>query len=88
MSRTEINNHENRISSIENLNLAHFSSFFTKLPSTSVENTLQISSFYAKQSQFEDTKMNAKSFQTTDYDDFAALRLRKNKANLFVMRTA
>ena len=25
--------------------------------------------------------MNAKSFQTTDYDDFAALRLRKNKAN-------
>ncbi len=41
--------------SIENPTLAHFrhfSSLFTNLPSTSVENVLQISSFYAKQTQF------------------------------------
>ena len=36
MSRTETNNQENRVSSIENLTLAHFrhfSSFLAKLPS-------------------------------------------------------
>ena len=40
--------------SIENLTLAHFrhvSSLFTNFPSTLVENSLQISPFYAKQSQ-------------------------------------
>ena len=30
----------------------HFSSLLTNLPSTSVENALQITPFYAKQSQF------------------------------------
>jgi hypothetical protein len=34
-----------------------------------------------KQSQFADAEMNVKSVNTMDYDDFAALRLRKNKAN-------
>ncbi len=40
---------------IENSTLAHFrhfSSLFTNLPSTSVENPLQINPFYAKQTQF------------------------------------
>ncbi len=47
-------NHE-PFTSIENLTLAHFrqfSSLFTNLPSTSVENPLQIDPFYAKQTQF------------------------------------
>ena len=33
-----------------------------------------------------DAKMNVKSFQERDYDDFAALRQQKNKANFKIQR--
>jgi hypothetical protein len=34
-----------------------------------------------KQSQFAGCQMNVTSFRVVDYDDFAALRPRKNEAN-------
>ncbi len=51
-----MNHHNHRESRIENPTLAHFrhfSSLFTNLPSTSVENPQQINPFYSKQTQFK-----------------------------------
>ncbi len=70
--------------SIENPTLVHFrhfSSLFTNLPSTSVENALQISSFYAKQTQFPKSQMNVKSFLAVDYENISNWTLGENKAN-------
>ena len=54
--------------SIENPTLAHFrhfshfSSLLTNFPSTTVENSLQITPFYAKQTQFQKCKMMQAQF--------------------------
>ena len=56
---------------IENPTLAHFrhfSSLFTNFPSTTVENSLQITPFYAKQTQFPKTIINVNSYMTSIYE--------------------
>ena len=72
------------IMSIENPTLAHFrhfSSLFTKLPSTTVENSLQITPFYAKQSQFQ-KRQNEHNFRHDKIlRDFIPLTGPKNKPN-------
>ena len=72
------------IMSIENPTLAHFrhfSSLFTKLPSTTVENSLQITPFYAKQSQFQ-KRQNEHNFRHDKIlRDFMPLTGPKNKPN-------
>ncbi len=70
--------------SIENPTLAHFryfSSLFTNLSSTSVENPLQISSFYAKQTQFPKGQMNIIPYNTTAYERKRNWTLGENKPN-------
>jgi len=79
-----------RVSRIENPTLAHFrhfirrggfSSLFTNLPSTSVENPLQINPFYAKQTQFPKSQMNVNLYNTTDYENKRNWTLGENKPN-------
>ncbi len=57
----------------------HFSSLFTNLPSTFVESSLQITYFYAKQTQFPKSQMNANLYNTTDYERKRNWRLGENK---------
>ena len=47
--------------------IRHFSSLFTNLRSTTVDNSLQITPFYAKQTQFQKWKMNINTFITMRY---------------------
>ncbi len=58
-----------------------FSSLFTNLSSTSVENPLQISSFYAKQTQFPKSQMNVNLYNTRDYENKPNWTLGENKPN-------
>ncbi len=81
--------------SIENPTLAHFirrggfrhfipkgfSSLFTNLPSTSVENPLQINPFYAKQTQFQKKSNDVNPYNTTDYERKRNWTLGENKPN-------
>ncbi len=81
---------QNRVSSIENPTLAHFrhfirrggfSSLFTKFSSTLVENSLQITCFYAKQSQFQKKSNDVNPYNTTDYERKRDWTLGENKPN-------
>jgi len=47
--------------------------------STTVEDSLQITPFYAKQSQFPKSQMNVKPYNTTDYENVANWTLGENK---------
>jgi len=47
----------------------HFSSLFTHFRSTTVENSLQITPFYAKQSQFPKTMINVNSYMKREYEN-------------------
>ncbi|MBL7143171.1 MAG: hypothetical protein ISS76_02950 [Phycisphaerae bacterium] len=70
--------------SIENPTLAHFrhfSSLLTNLRSTFVENSLQISPFYAKQTQFQKWQNEHKHFYNNEIRKFRDLAGWKNKAN-------
>jgi hypothetical protein len=49
--------------------------------STSVENPLQISSFYAKQTQFPKSEMNVNPYNTSDYENKSNWTLGQNKPN-------
>ncbi len=76
--------------SIENPTLAHFrhfirrggfSSLFTHLPSTSVENPLQISSFMQNKPNFRKSQMNANSCASMDYENISDWTLGQSKPN-------
>ncbi len=70
--------------SIENLTLAHFrhfSSFFTKLPSTSVENPLQINLFMQNKPNVKDAQINVNSYMKSRYEILDTWLSGKNKAN-------
>ncbi len=70
--------------SIENPTLAHFrhfSSLFTKLSSTTVENVRQITPFYAKQTQFPKSQMNVNPYNTTNYENKSNWTYGENKPN-------
>ncbi len=59
--------------SIKHTTLAHFrhfSSLYTNIPSTPVENTLQISPFYSKQTQFTKCPNELKLIYNNDLYDF------------------
>ncbi len=70
--------------SIENPTLAHFrhfSSLFTNFSSTTVESSLQISPFYAKQTQFPKSQMKANTFTQKDYENKSDWTIGQNKPN-------
>ncbi len=70
--------------SIENQTLAHFrhfSSLFTKFPSTFVENPLQINLFMQNKPNFRKAQMNANVFITKDYENKSDWTLGENKPN-------
>ena len=50
-------------------------------PSTSVENSLQIKPFYAKQTQFPKSQMIVNTYNTTDYKNKSNWTLGENKPN-------
>jgi len=69
---------------IENPTLAHFrhfSSFFTKLPSTLVENPLQIDLFMQNKPNFPKSQIKVNIYNTTDYDNKSNWTLSENKPN-------
>ncbi len=69
---------------IENPTLAHFRHFsplFTNLPSTSVENTLQIISFMQNKPNSPNVQLNLTSFVAMNYAIFISLTKVKNKPN-------
>jgi hypothetical protein len=43
--------------------------------------TPKLTAFMQNKANLPDTQINVKAFRATDYDDFPAMRLRKNKAN-------
>ena len=49
--------------------------------STSVEDPLQISSFYAKQTQFSESQMNVNPYNTMNYENKSNWTLGENKPN-------
>ena len=53
--------------------------FILLRPSTLVESALQITPFYAKQTQFLKSQMNVKPYNTTDYENIANWTLGENK---------
>jgi len=59
----------------------HFSSLYTNFPSTTVESALQITPFYAKQSQFSEGQKSCKFSIYKELRKFIALCERKNKPN-------
>ncbi len=69
---------------IENPTLAHFrhfSSLFTNLPSTSVENSLQIDPFMQNKANFRKSQMNVNPYNTKDYEDKRDWTPGENKPN-------
>jgi len=52
-----------------------------KAPSTTVEESLQISSFIQNKPNFPDAQMNVTSIITVDYENIANCKLGENKAN-------
>jgi hypothetical protein len=75
--------HAIRYMSIENPTLAHFRHFtlFNKLPSTTVEDSLQIGPFMQNKPNFQDAQMSVSNIITTNYKIFIPLAGYKNKAN-------
>jgi len=72
------------IMSIENPTLVHFrhfSSLFTKLPSTLVENPLQIDLFMQNKPNLLNVQMNVNKVLTKNYENKTLGRRGKNKAN-------
>jgi len=70
--------------SIENLTLAHFrhfSSLFTYLPSTSVEDPLQINLFMQNKPNFRKSQMNVSIFSQMDYENKYNWTLGESKPN-------
>jgi len=74
--------------SLDNPTLAHFrhfSSLFTNLPSTSVENPLQIAYFLCKTnpilSAVGGLQMNVNPYNTSDYENKSNWTLGQNKPN-------
>jgi hypothetical protein len=76
--------------SIENLTLAHFrhfirrggfSSLFANLPSTSVENPLQINLFMQNKPNLRKSQMNANPYNTRDYENKSNWTLGQSKPN-------
>ncbi len=70
--------------SIENPTLAHFrhfSSLFTYLPSTFVENPLQISSFMQNKPNFRKSQMNVSIFSQMDYENLSDWTIGQSKPN-------
>ena len=70
--------------SIDNPTLAHFrhfSSLYTNLHSTTVENSLQIRPFMQNKANFGNVKMNITFDTTSNYKEFDPLGGSKNKAN-------
>jgi hypothetical protein len=57
----------------------HFSSLFTNFPSTTVENSLQITPFYAKQTQFQKTIINVNSYMKSIYENSGTCWIEKTK---------
>ncbi len=79
-----MNHHNHRESRIENPTLAHFrhfSSLFTNLPSTSVENPLQINLFMQNKPNFAKAQMNINVYSTMDYENKHNWTLGQNKSN-------
>jgi len=72
------------IMSIENPTLAHFrhfSSLFTNLPSTTVENALQIAHFMQNKPNLPKAKMNVNKVSTKNYENETLGKRGKNKPN-------
>jgi len=72
------------VPSIENPTLAHFrhsSSLFTNLPSTTVEDSLQIAPIMQNKPNFQKAQMNLNSVLTKDYENQPLRRLPENKPN-------
>ncbi len=70
--------------SVENPTLAHFrhfSSLFTNLPSTTVENPLQINPFMQNKPNFRKSQMNVKSYNTMDYENLSDWTIGQSKPN-------
>jgi len=61
--------------------VSRYASRDTKLPSTSVGNPLQISSFMQNKPNLLDALMNVTSFYTVDYQNIANCKLGENKPN-------
>jgi hypothetical protein len=57
----------------------HFSSLFTHFPSTTVENSLQINPFYAKQTQFQKWQKNINTYLAMRYGNLDTLMGVKTK---------
>jgi hypothetical protein len=60
-------------------NFRHFSSLYTNFRSTTVENSLQINPFYAKQSQFQKWQKNINTYLTMRYENLGTLMGQKTK---------
>jgi len=72
------------LTSIENPTLAHFrhfSSLFTNFSSTTVEDSLQISSFLTNKANFRKSQINVITIITREYENETLSRRGKNKAN-------
>ncbi len=70
--------------SIENPTLAHFrhfSSLFTNLPSTSVEDPLQINLFMQNKPNFQKSQMNVNLCLTKNYENKSDWTIGQNKPN-------
>jgi hypothetical protein len=67
--------------SIENPTLAHFSTLFTNLPSTSVENLLQIRSIITNKPNSPIVHLNLTLFIAMNYTIYTCLTKVKNKPN-------
>ncbi len=59
----------------------HFSSLFTNLPSTSVEDPLQINVFMQNKPNFQKSQMNVNPYNTKDYENKSNWTLGENKPN-------
>jgi len=82
LSEAEGNNE--LLMSIENQTLAHFrhfSSLFTKFPSTTVVSALQIAHFMQNKPNFQKAQMNVSRVSTRDYDKWTLGEHGKNKPN-------
>jgi len=65
----------------------HFSSLYTNLPSTTVENSLQITPFYAKQTQSQVRQNQAKHFYNNKIRAIGHLVFQTNKAKTNPIQT-
>ncbi len=61
--------------------VCHLSSVNCPRPSTSVEDSLQISSFMQNKPNFRKSQMNVNIYNTTDYENISNLTLGQSKPN-------